>query len=68
MIGLAWWLGRSSVRAPLAEYQVITFRAGSMGNARFTSDGSIVYSASWDGGDNQLYIAAPIIQARANWG
>ncbi len=35
----------------------ITFRTGSIGNARFTPDGSIVYSASWEGGDQQLYMA-----------
>ena len=56
LIGLGWWLGRGSGRAPLAEYQPITFRTGSIGNARFTPDGSIVYSASWDGGDKQLYV------------
>jgi hypothetical protein len=56
MVALGWWLGRSSVRAPLAEYQPITFRTGAIGNARFTPDGSIVYSASWDGGEDQLYI------------
>jgi hypothetical protein len=56
MMGLGWWLGRGSGRTPLAEYQPITFRTGSIGNARFTPDGSIVYSASWDGGENQLYI------------
>jgi eukaryotic-like serine/threonine-protein kinase len=56
MIGLGWWLGRSIARVPLAEYQPITFRTGSIGNARFTPDGSVVYSASWDGGENQLYI------------
>lgn len=56
MVGLGWWLGRGGGRAPLAEYQPITFRTGPVGNARFTPDGSIVYSASWDGGDNQLYI------------
>jgi hypothetical protein len=56
MIGVGWWLGRGSGRAPLAEYQAITFRPGSIGNARFTPDGSIVYSASWDGGANQLYV------------
>jgi WD40 repeat protein len=56
MIGVGWWWGRSSGRAPLAEYQPITFRTGSIGNARFTPDGSIVYSASWDGGANQLYV------------
>ena len=56
MMGLGWWLGRGSGRAPLPEYQPITFRTGSIGNARFTLDGSIVYSASWDGGENQLYM------------
>ena len=57
MIGLGWWLGRGTGAIPPAEYQQITFRTGSIGNARFTPDGSIVYSASWDGGDNQLYLA-----------
>ena len=56
-LGLGWWLGRSGTTAPLAEYKQITFRTGSIGNARFTPDGSVVYSASWDGGDNQLYMA-----------
>ncbi|MGA7444161.1 MAG: hypothetical protein WBW82_18435, partial [Candidatus Sulfotelmatobacter sp.] len=27
------------------------------GNARFTPDGSIVYSAAWDGGESELYMA-----------
>src|SRR3984957_9728673 len=57
MLGVGWWLGRGSAHAPLAEYQQITFRTGSIGNARFTPDGSVVYSASWDGCDNQLYIS-----------
>ena len=57
MIGLGWWLGRGGGAAPLAEYQQITFRTGSIGDARFTPDGSIVYSASWDGGGYQLYLA-----------
>jgi Tol biopolymer transport system component len=55
--GLAWWLGRGSVKPSLAEYQQITFRTGAMGNARFTPDGSIVYSARWDGGEKQLYMS-----------
>ncbi len=57
LIGLGWWLGRGREGAPPAEYQQITFRTGSIGDARFTPDGSIVYSASWDGGDYQLYLA-----------
>ena len=56
MIGIGLWLGRGSARVPLPEYQQITFRNGSIGNARFTPDGSIVYSAAWDGGETQLYL------------
>ncbi len=57
MLALGWWIGRGRGAAPLADYKQITFRTGSIGNARFTPDGSVVYSASWDGGDNQLYLA-----------
>ena len=57
LYGLGWWIGKSGGRAQQAEYQQITFRTGSIGNARFTPDGSIVYSASWEGGDNQLYMS-----------
>jgi Tol biopolymer transport system component len=57
MFGLGWWLGRSGNHAPLAEYQQITFRTGTIGNARFTPDGSIVYSAAWEGGPKQLYMS-----------
>ncbi len=57
MLGLGWWLGKGSGHAPLAQYQQITFRTGSIGNARFTPDGSIVYSASWEGGGDQLYMS-----------
>jgi Tol biopolymer transport system component len=57
MLGLGWRLGHSTGPAPMAEYQQITFRTGSMGNARFTPDGSIVYSATWEGSEDQLYIS-----------
>jgi Tol biopolymer transport system component/predicted Ser/Thr protein kinase len=56
MLGVGWWWGRGTRRTILPEYQPITFRTGSIGNARFTPDGSIVYSASWDGGESQLYM------------
>jgi eukaryotic-like serine/threonine-protein kinase len=55
MLGLGWWLGRGAVAAP-PEYQQITFQTGAIGNARFTPDGSIVYSASWENSPNQLYM------------
>jgi Tol biopolymer transport system component len=57
MIGLGWWLGRGRGAAAPPEYQQITFRTGSIGNARFTPDGSVVYDASWEGGPHQLYLA-----------
>jgi serine/threonine protein kinase len=56
MVGLGWWWGHASGSASLPEYQALTFRTGSIGNARFTPDGNIVYSAAWDGGQNQLYV------------
>jgi len=52
---LGWWLGHGGAK-PSPEYQPITFRTGSVGNARFAPDGSIVYSASLDGGPKQLYV------------
>jgi eukaryotic-like serine/threonine-protein kinase len=57
MLGLGWFLGHGNGPAPLAEYKQITFRTGAVGNARFAPDGSVVYSASWDGGEDQLYLA-----------
>src|SRR5580693_1874906 len=58
MLGLGWWVGsRGSGPAAMAEYQQITFRTGSIGNARFTPDGSIVYSAAWDGSTTELYMS-----------
>src|SRR6202453_351474 len=57
VLGLGWWLGHGSGAVALAEYKQITFRTGSIGNARFTPDGSVVYSASWDGGEDQLYMS-----------
>jgi Tol biopolymer transport system component len=56
-LAIGWWLGGVNARAPIAEYKQVTFRTGSMGNARFTPDGSIVYSANWDGEEKQLYTA-----------
>jgi Tol biopolymer transport system component len=57
MPALGWWIGHGRGPAPLAEYKQITFRTGSMGKARFAPDGSVIYSAAWEGGDSQLYMA-----------
>ena len=56
-LALGWWLGGAHATPPMPEYKQITFRTGNIGHARFTPDGSIVYSASWEGGENQLYTA-----------
>ena len=59
MLTLGWWLGHAGAHVSQPEYKQITFRTGSIGNARFTPDGSgVIYSAAWDGGDDQLYIAS----------
>jgi len=57
MLGIGWLLGKGKGTASMAEYQQITFRTGSIGNARFTPDGSIVYSAAWEGGERELYMS-----------
>jgi serine/threonine protein kinase len=59
LVGLGAWLERRNNVATPPGYQQITFRTGSIGNARFTPDGSVVYDAVWEGGDHeqQLYLA-----------
>ena len=49
-------MGRGN-KSGMAEYKQITFRTGRIGNARFTPDGGIVYSALWDGDQDQLYLS-----------
>ena len=53
---VCWWLGRAGAVPAPHEYKQITFRTGSMGNARFTPDGSVVYNATWEDGEQQLYM------------
>jgi len=56
-LGLGWWIGRLTAVTPPPEYEQVTFRTGAVGNARFTPDGSIVYSAYWEDGVRQLYLS-----------
>ena len=53
--GFGWYWGHASAHTPPPEYKQITFRMGTVGNLRFGPDGTFVYSASWEGGDKQLY-------------
>ncbi len=58
MLGLGWWLGHTKPPEP-PQYRPFTLRSGFMGNARFAPDGSVIYSATWQGSDKQLY-SAPV--------
>ncbi len=57
MLAAGWWFGKREEITKPVEYKQITFRTGTIGNARFTPDGSVVYSAAWDGGEDQLYLS-----------
>jgi len=53
---LAWWGGANSTRSEFPSYKPITFRRGSIGNARFGPDGqTVIYSASWEGAPSDIY-------------
>jgi eukaryotic-like serine/threonine-protein kinase len=42
-----------------AQFREVTYRRGTLGNARFTPDGqSIIYTASWEGSSPELYTVA----------
>jgi len=64
---LGWWLGRGSVHPSLAEYRQITFRTGSIDNARFAPDGSIIYGATWEAATASCISRARMSRERANW-
>jgi eukaryotic-like serine/threonine-protein kinase len=57
LLGVGWWIGRAGGAVPPPEYRQITFRTGFVGNARFAPDGSVVYTAAWQGAPFQMYIA-----------
>ncbi|HEY2820717.1 MAG TPA: WD40 repeat domain-containing serine/threonine protein kinase [Candidatus Acidoferrum sp.] len=50
---------RPAPAAPNPKTLRITFRRGTIWNARFTPDGNLVYSASWDGTTSSLFSANP---------
>ncbi len=53
-LGLA--MGMRASRTTPPHFQPVTFRLGWMGDARFTPDGDMVYSAAWDGKQPELYV------------
>jgi eukaryotic-like serine/threonine-protein kinase len=60
LIALAFLAGRFSRKRSadsiVPEIQQLTFRRGTMGDARFAPDGqTVVYSASWEGGPREIF-------------
>jgi Tol biopolymer transport system component len=53
---IGWWLGHEFSSGSPPVYKQFAFRTGAIGNVRFAPDGSIVYSARWESGGQQIYI------------
>ena len=63
LVGAAYWLGKSAA-APgdvaLPTYERLTFRRGTLHTARFDPAGrNVIYAASWDGHDPELFSTLP---------
>ena len=55
-LGLRVWLHPSST-ALHPKLHRITFRRGTIWNARFTPDGNLIYGAAWEGRPEELFVA-----------
>ncbi len=56
----AGWLARSATNTPRRNlaFQQITYGRGTVYSARLSADGkTVVYTAAWDGGPQQIYVA-----------
>jgi len=54
---LTFLIARLSAKLELPAYKRLTFRSGSIGTARFSSDGrTIVYGAAWEGNPSEIFI------------
>jgi serine/threonine protein kinase len=53
-------IGRFSIHQSSPSYTQLTFRRGTIWSARFSEDGgTLVYSAAWNGGASDLFMARP---------
>jgi eukaryotic-like serine/threonine-protein kinase len=55
-LGLGAWLRSGSAMAHPKLHR-ITFRRGTIWNARFTPDGNLIYGAAWEGRPEELFVA-----------
>ncbi|HSA94159.1 MAG TPA: protein kinase [Terriglobales bacterium] len=59
-VALAVWAGLQLGKAAPPAFQQLTFRRGTIHQARFSADGqTVVYSARWDGESAQVYSTRP---------
>ena len=62
-------LGRRTVPPPsVASYEQITFRRGTIHNAKFAPDGQVVYSAAWEGNQPELFTTSTTARGSASTG
>jgi dipeptidyl aminopeptidase/acylaminoacyl peptidase len=60
LLGAAYWFGTRRGQAPPPTFQRLTFRGGTLLNARFGPDGqTIFYGARWGGNPVAVYTARP---------
>jgi len=65
MVGLGWWLDGAAAPS-LSEYQQITFRTGSIGDARFTPMAASSTALPGTEANTSCIWLAPMTMARAN--
>ena len=52
----AYLMGRNAAPTPVPTWRQLTFRRGTVGNARFSADGnSVYYSARWEGKPDEVF-------------
>src|SRR5437870_3430185 len=55
---LAFIIVKLSAKRELPAYKRLTFRSGSVGTARFSSDGrTIIYGAAWEGNPSEIFVS-----------
>lgn len=58
--GIGYWFGRKTNPPSQPSYRQLTFRRGTVGRARFASDGeTIVYNARWGDAATRVYFLTP---------
>ncbi|TAN22265.1 MAG: serine/threonine protein kinase [Acidobacteria bacterium] len=50
-----WWFARGGGNAAPMQFTQLTFRQGTINNARYEPGGGVMYSAAWDGGAPEIF-------------